>query len=65
MRDPFARCADLAVAVEVGQTVAVAQLLEVFVCAVHPTCAQVLHDTYNQNRNSLNMSTDATIKQMV
>lgn len=56
MRDPSVRCADLAIAVEVGQTVAVAQLLKVFVCAVHPTCAQVLHNTYNRNRNSLNMS---------
>lgn len=60
MRDPSVRCADLAIAVEVGQTVTVAQLLEVFVGAVHPTCAQVLHNTYNRNQNSLNMSDPLT-----
>lgn len=45
MRDPAVGRAVLAVAVEVGQTVAVAQLFKVFVCAVHPTCAQKLHHT--------------------
>lgn len=60
MRDSPVRCAGFAVAVEVVQTVTVAQFLEVFVCAVHPTCAQVLHNTYDQISNSLNMSDQYT-----
>lgn len=45
VRDASAGRAVLAVAVEVGQAVDVAQFSEVFVCAVHSTCAQVLHHT--------------------
>lgn len=41
--DPAVGQAVLAVAVEFGQAVAVAELLEVLVCAVHATSTQVLH----------------------
>lgn len=43
MCDPAVRC--LAVTVEVGEAVAVSKLFEVFVGAVHSTCAQELHHT--------------------
>lgn len=43
MGDPAIRRAVLAIAIEFGQTVAVTELLEVLVCAVHPTSTQVLH----------------------
>lgn len=41
--DPAVGQAVLAVAVEFGQAVAVAELLEVLVCAVHAASTQVLH----------------------
>ena len=47
MGDPAVGRAVLAITVEVCQAVDVAQLLEVLVCAVHPTCTKVLNHSYN------------------
>lgn len=43
MGNPAVGCAVLAIAVEFGQAVAIAKLLEVLVGAVHSASTQVLH----------------------
>ena len=53
MCDPAVRGPVLAIAVKVGEAVDISELFEVFVCAVHSSCTQVLHHTCFTEKTSV------------